>query len=736
MGRLFVFDRCPFSDAHKDGAYAIQFDNGAIFAGCHHNSCGGGKQRWHELRERFEGKKKLDFEEWHKKQVKDRAKAKAEQYDGPGKGTVQENSDNSFALEAIRIMKEENPFEYLLKTFTLDHEGDGTVAECRIMSLASRSVKNSKGLHVLVTGESGKGKSHAFDTMMQQVPADLRLDGRLSDKALFYADDLRPGSAICLDDISLSDQMQEILKGVTTSFQRPFKYRTVDKDRKGLTRFIPERCVWWVAKMEGTGDGQVWNRMLTTWIDDSREQDYKVLERELESAMLPPQEEIIRPEISISRQIWQSIPDRWVIIPYANRIRFSSVENRRNPGMLIDIIRAHAILIQYQRVEKEYNGISCIVADEQDFRVASRLYLALNGESGGQMSKLTRSEAEIVEIIRNSGMQEIRIAELQRFSGKSHGAIYKMMHGSISHGTQYSGLLEKCPAISFLDRTDITEGGGTSRRMKVYVWDAEVYNSWVSGGGCWLSGSDKENDNDCDDDPGSGGNVEVSGRSAESFRLDRTEDSALKSGNNTNCTNKFLDNNNERNDLSSQEAPDSSCLCDSAFQISAQVGKGGSSGGDYEPLPRYGDNSSRGKFPLPSGKGGNLPPGEHRLTMENLHPDRFHKADVITKGPCDVCGRKWISYVENWYHGKDPGKPNLLVCERCMSKSVAREIMSVRTLPGTVNLSGLSKVNRSIGKCDICGVASATWSGQDIQICDMCYKRENRDETVGKAASG
>lgn len=110
----------------------------------------------------------------------------------------------------------------------------------------------------------------------------------MSDKALFYAEDLKAGSAICLDDVSLSEQMQETLKGVTTSFKKPFIYRTVNKDRKGQTCIIPERCVWWVAKMEGTGDDQVWNRMLTCWIDDNKEQDNKVLARELSAAAALP----------------------------------------------------------------------------------------------------------------------------------------------------------------------------------------------------------------------------------------------------------------------------------------------------------------------------------------------------------------------------------------------------------------------------------------------------------------
>jgi P4 family phage/plasmid primase-like protien len=55
-GRIYLLESCPFSSAHKDGAYAIQFANGAIHAGCHHATCGGGKQRWKELRKLCETK--------------------------------------------------------------------------------------------------------------------------------------------------------------------------------------------------------------------------------------------------------------------------------------------------------------------------------------------------------------------------------------------------------------------------------------------------------------------------------------------------------------------------------------------------------------------------------------------------------------------------------------------------------------------------------------------------------
>lgn len=57
-GRLFLLDECPFSTAHQDGAFAIQFPTGAVYAGCHHASCGGGTQRWQELRAMHEKENK------------------------------------------------------------------------------------------------------------------------------------------------------------------------------------------------------------------------------------------------------------------------------------------------------------------------------------------------------------------------------------------------------------------------------------------------------------------------------------------------------------------------------------------------------------------------------------------------------------------------------------------------------------------------------------------------------
>ena len=173
-------------------------------------------------------------------------------HEGPNLKTTDLNPEPiSFLPGALRFWTREIRWDSCLRPLPDLHEGDQTVAECLIHSLASRTVINSKGLHVSITGESGKGKSHAIDMMRTLIPKQIRLEGRISDKVLFYMEDLAPGSVITLDDMSLSDQMQEILKGVTTSFQKPFPYRTVNKDRKGPD--LPDSRAMCLVDCQGRG---------------------------------------------------------------------------------------------------------------------------------------------------------------------------------------------------------------------------------------------------------------------------------------------------------------------------------------------------------------------------------------------------------------------------------------------------------------------------------------------------
>jgi hypothetical protein len=103
------------------------------------------------------------------------------------------------------------------------------------MSIASQPVRNTRSLHVYVTGEGGKGKSSGMTAMLKQVPEEFRPAERMSNKTLYYSDDIRPGTVSLLDDIALSEELQEVLKEATTRLTERVGMRTVDTERRART---------------------------------------------------------------------------------------------------------------------------------------------------------------------------------------------------------------------------------------------------------------------------------------------------------------------------------------------------------------------------------------------------------------------------------------------------------------------------------------------------------------------
>jgi len=714
-GILFVLEECPFSGAHKDGAFVIQFASGAIFAGCHHQSCGGGSQRWPELRRMYEGSPPP-----RAGSSRNRSPAAQNPIPGPDSTALETYPGLEDAHEVLRTG---DPLQTMLDCCGLDHVGDQTVAECLLLSLASRSVINTNGLHVSVTGESGKGKSHIFSTILRQVPERFRLQGAMSNKALFYHDSLQPGMVIILDDTTLSDEMQEILKGVTTSFREPFLYRTVSRDRKGQVCTIPERCVWWVAKVEGSGDDQVFNRMLTCWIDDSPEQDDLVLARVLlRDHELPLHGEEERSEVLVCQAMWEVLGRQrfYVVVPFAPQIRFQARDNRRNPEMLLDLIKANALLRFMQRETREVSGVSCLFATREDFRQASRLYGLLHGSAGGQTSKLTRREADLLDVISGAEWQEFTIPMLQRATGWSNGNIHKLIHGYMSRGTSYSGLLEKCPAIAFTDRTVVSEeesGLSMRRRTNAYTFDQELFKHWMASGGVWIDedgpGRDNGGCNPSTDFPGSSATA-----AGEEVGPEATADESLYCTHST-CVSTGISSCKEE-DIHQRE-PGGACTSvpvsvvsseEGARAISSQDGPGVQPDDELTPI------SSRSVSKDVEGEG-------RRISARD-----YKRLDVPERTPCYVCGRKDTRYVEKLTperKSRPKGEQTARrICRHCYQEAVDRERASAPPLPGVIDTSNMERVNVSIGRCSVCDLEPAVWLDRQsgVRLCEVCYGRE------------
>jgi hypothetical protein len=767
-GTLYQLDECPFSDAHKDGAYAIQFPNGACYAGCHHDTCGSGKQRWQELRERYEPK----AEKYRQPQQPEKISRQENTHAAPsrlppGPSPVPVSAEVQYRAKALEVLEHGDPVHVVLETFLLDHEGDEIVAECLAMSFASRSVENTKGLHVSVTGETGKGKSVTFDTFLLQVPERFKLVGAMSNKALFYIENLQPGTAIVFDDKTLSDDMQEILKSATSTFKKPIDYRTVNKDRKPIICTIPERCVWWVAKVEGAVDDQVFNRMLTCWIDESSEQDRRVLNRVLgENANLPVCETTERPEVQVCQAMWEIIGEQrfHIVIPFARRIRFQATSNRRNPEMLLDLIKSHALVYFMQRERQDSNGKSCLIATREDFNAAVRLYSLLNGTTGGQTTKLTRKESDLIATIERSGWAEFTIAMLQKSTGLSNGAIHRYIHGYNCRGTTYSGLLEKCPAITYCDRTVVLDvdipGMSMRRRTNAYTFDPELFRLWRSGGSVWIDVDDPKTDEPvlkgCVKDttsPETGNplRAEVSQRevtsstsqqlfsnsstTVEEIKADATIADCEKDPLNTylGTYNQVLFN---RLDLAGLPVfahsyiRDPEIVEEQDLKTAEQVRNAGFL---HFPSP---DCSSKRVEEMPGTPGfvEEMPGSPTTVTItarRTIHTTDYKPLDVPEpRTSCYSCGKKGSWYVEK-LTAERKSRPKdqqdaRRVCRKCYDIAVRRDRAAAPPLPGMIDLHGMERHSPNIGKCSVCNLGVATYLNKEtgVKLCEPCHTRE------------
>ncbi|MDE4907303.1 hypothetical protein L0665_01535 [Methanogenium marinum] len=507
-GTLYSLATCPFSSAHTDGAFAIQFSNGAIFAGCHHDSCGGGSQRWQELRAQYEP-------EWaaaRKKNGDTKGQKEEKAPDGQAE-TMKTNGETAVSSpapcaplpeapemqecrrRALEILEHGDPLGFILDVFHRDHVGDRTVAECLLMSVASQSVENTSGLHVSISGNSGKGKTHACNAMVRLLPEEYRLTGTVSDKALFYYDDLRPGTVLLFDDVTLSDDMQELLKSATANFREPIKHRTLTRERQLKVCTIPERCVWWLAKVEAIGDDQVMNRMLTVWIDDSSAQDKAVLLhlKNVEAGVVSSVAE--DPDVPVCQAMWEILKGvvRRVHIPFARRIYFSAIHNRRNPAMLFDLIKCHALLHGLQR---ETGTDGSLIATCEDFEYARRLYGEINSDVGGQETKLTRNEAAALKSILRMGLEIFTIRQLQVTLGLSFHQTRRLLFGYSNGRATYTGILDKCPAIGLIDAMVAEDlcGMEIKKREKYFSFDVGMYRDWTTQSDVWLESDDDSSD--------------------------------------------------------------------------------------------------------------------------------------------------------------------------------------------------------------------------------------------------
>jgi len=414
----------------------------------------------------------------------------------------------AFEQEADRILRGGRPFEYILQTFSLDHEGDLSVARCMALVFASSSVANGDGLHCYLSGSSGKGKSHAADTMFKQLPAEYRYNRSFSDRYLFYAGNdpqsgLKSGVVVLVDDQTMSESVQEIFKVAVSHFREGTDYGTV-VNQKPHTLKMPPRISWCLLKVDDPGDDQVMNRLIQARIQETdekiRDSAKKIQQkyRDLKKKNI----EKDRPEVRVCREIWARIKIERVAVevPCAGQVIFADYENLRNHELFFNLVMAHTVIHRWQRREigTTEDDIPIIEATEADYKEARYIFEALHS-FGGQRHNTLQSEDGVIDALiqMNPETGIFTTREIAEETQLSYAQIYRALNGRTSGKVmeKLGGLLAKCPCIQKAGKrgrfeleseTEIVQGRyqnteitrKESRNEDIYTVDVKALIAW------------------------------------------------------------------------------------------------------------------------------------------------------------------------------------------------------------------------------------------------------------------
>lgn len=362
-----------------------------------------------------------------------------------------------------------DPFNFILNAFKNLHVGDEGVGGFLLAAIGCQLCTNSKGLQPGLTGDSGKGKSDACKKMFHLIPAEYKKSGLFSDQALFYDEHLQPGTTVLFDDAAnISPYLQQVFKLATSDFQKGIT-KTVKGMKETFEVRIPARCNFWITSVSGEYDEQILSRQLNLHVDDSADQDKRVAKKELDYASYgwddEPENEVVWESRWILRLL-KTLPLVRVKIPYAKRINWRDFKNRRNLPFFIDIIKSLAAFNQYQR-ETDESGF--LLANEEDYNQAKRLWSKISKEQSAQLNKNEMAAYQVFLEKSIDGKIEITRPDLQRLLKVPSGTLTRIMEGRRQpDGTYAGGLINKIPG--FLKEEVLSSEESEVRKKHIVVY--------------------------------------------------------------------------------------------------------------------------------------------------------------------------------------------------------------------------------------------------------------------------
>ena len=257
----------------------------------------------------------------------------------------------------------------------------GETQNALIAYLAYTSRKREKPLHIICLGASGTGKTYLQEKISELIPEEEKIEiTTLSDNALYYfgREELKH-KLILIEDLDGAENVLYPLRELQS--KRKISKTVTLKDNKGNLKTITLEvegpvCVSGCTTRERVYDDNA-NRSILLYIDDSPEQDKKIMEYQQKASagqINTGVEATIREQLKNVQRLLQPIK---VINPYAEIIDLPQevFKPRRTLMLLLSFIETVTFYHQHQRQIRvnEDTKERYIETTKEDIEIAFRL---------------------------------------------------------------------------------------------------------------------------------------------------------------------------------------------------------------------------------------------------------------------------------------------------------------------------------------------------------------------------
>jgi DNA primase len=329
----------------------------------------------------------------------------------------------------------------------------GEVQNSLIAYLTYTSRKREKPLHIICLGASGTGKTYLQEKISELIPEEEKIEiTTLSDNALYYfgREELKY-KLILIEDLDGAENVLYPLRELQS--KRKISKTVTLKDNKGNLKTITLEvegpvCVSGCTTKERVYDDNA-NRSILLYIDDSQEQDKKIMEYQQKASagqINTGEEAIVREKLKNVQRLLKPIK---VINPYAEIIDLPQevFKPRRTLMLLLSFIETVTFYHQYQRPLKTNDETKelYIETTKEDIEIAFRLMKHVLFSKSDELSKAARNFLEKLKGEVKTGelfyTQEIR-KNLRMSSSTMHRYMYELkVNGYIQSksGSKYKG---------------------------------------------------------------------------------------------------------------------------------------------------------------------------------------------------------------------------------------------------------------------------------------------------------